>query len=128
MSRELLRIGVCLCLALNLLPVPAKADPPLQAPVPVTIVGSVGVDGSGMIEAAGAPQLMFNGKTPPHGFQICASPAPIDSFSSAMLALTLATQFRGRLSTQSSRSLASTATAARAPQPTFDRLGRRLQP
>ena len=32
-----------------------------------------------MIEAAGVPQLMFNGKTPPRGFQICASPVPTET-------------------------------------------------
>ena len=45
----------------------ALADPP---PVPVT--GSVGIDGSGVIQKANTPQVLFNGKTPPHGFQIYA--------------------------------------------------------
>jgi hypothetical protein len=50
----------------------------LAAPT-VTIEGSPGVDGSGIIQAAGVVQLMFNGKTPPHGFQLCASPQPTDT-------------------------------------------------
>jgi hypothetical protein len=80
MSLEL-PIRVCLWFGLAFtLSVPALADPPSETrPVPVTIIGSVAVDGSGMIEAAGVPQLMFNGKTPLHGFQICASPAPTDT-------------------------------------------------
>jgi hypothetical protein len=40
--------------------------------VPITVEGSVGVDGSGIIEGDNVKQVMFNGKTPPHGFQICS--------------------------------------------------------
>jgi hypothetical protein len=73
-----LAIRVCVSFGLTLIvSVPAFADPPVS--VPVTVVGSVGVDGSGAIQAAGVVQVMFNGKTPPHGFQICASPAPTDT-------------------------------------------------
>jgi hypothetical protein len=76
-------LGVHVCLSFGLaliVSVPALADPPLQTiPVPVTITGSIGVDGSGAIQEAGVVQVMFNGKTPPHGFQICASPAPTDT-------------------------------------------------
>jgi hypothetical protein len=52
--------------------VPASAEKPS---VPVTVEGSVAVDGSGTIQEAGVIQTMFNGKTPPHGFQICLGPA-----------------------------------------------------
>lgn len=72
MSRKLLiRVWLWFGLALTL-SAPALADPPLQPPVPVTIVGSVGVDGSGIIQKANNPQVLFNGRTPPHGFQIYA--------------------------------------------------------
>jgi len=65
-------LSFCLVLIIS---VPAMAD----HAVPVEIIGSVGIDGSGAIEAAGVVQLMFKGKIPPHGFQICASPAPTDT-------------------------------------------------
>jgi hypothetical protein len=42
--------------------VPASAEKPS---VPVTVEGSVAVDGSGTIQEAGVIQTMFNGKTPP---------------------------------------------------------------
>ena len=75
MYREIGLLG-CLSICLALVsPIPALAD----HTVPVEIIGSVGVDGSEKIQAAGVVQLMFNGKTPPHGFQICASPAPTDT-------------------------------------------------
>ena len=48
--------------------VPALAEKPAA---PVTVEGSVGVDGSGVTGEQNVPEVMFSGKTPPHGFQIC---------------------------------------------------------
>jgi hypothetical protein len=48
--------------------VPALAEKPT---VPVTVEGSVAVDGSGVTGEQNVPEVMFGGKTPPHGFQIC---------------------------------------------------------
>jgi hypothetical protein len=50
--------------------VPALAD----RAAPVEIIGSVGVDGSGATGEQNIPEVMFGGKTPPHGFQICIFP------------------------------------------------------
>jgi hypothetical protein len=75
MSREIAMLkSLSFCLAL-IMSVPAMAD----HAVPVEIIGSVGIDGSGAIQEAGVVQVMFKGKTPPHGFQLCASPQPTDT-------------------------------------------------
>lgn len=58
-------LSFCLVLIMS---VPAMAD----HAVPVEIIGSVGIDGSGVIQKANTPQVLFNAKTPPHGFQIYA--------------------------------------------------------
>ena len=69
MSREVAMLKSCsFCLVL-MISIHALADPP---PVPVTVTGSVGIDGSGVIQKANTPQVLFNGKTPSHGFQIYA--------------------------------------------------------
>src|ERR1700730_14080531 len=75
MSKEVASLRYLIfCLAL-VISAPARAD----HTVPVEIIGSVGIDGSGAIQEAGVVQVMFKGKTPPHGFQICASTAPMDT-------------------------------------------------
>jgi hypothetical protein len=75
MSRQVGMLkSLSFCLAL-IISAPAMAD----HAAPVEIIGSPGIDGSGVIEAAGVVQLMFKGTIPPHGFQICASPAPTDT-------------------------------------------------
>jgi hypothetical protein len=74
MSREqAIRVSLSFGLAL-IVSAPALGDPPGQAPVPVIVAGSVAVDGSGRTGEQNVPEVMFGGKTPPHGFQICRFP------------------------------------------------------
>ena len=56
-----------------LMSVPALADKPAA---PVTVEGSVAVDGSGVTGEQNVPEVMFGGKAPPHGFQICRFVVP----------------------------------------------------
>jgi hypothetical protein len=72
---------------------PAYADPPAQQiefppvagqspalvtpsnPFPVEEQGGQGVDGSIRIDSGAAPQLLFGGRVPPHGFFVCVGSA-----------------------------------------------------
>jgi hypothetical protein len=77
---------------------PAYADPPAQQiafppvvgqppalvaptnPFPVEEQGGQGVDGSIRIPSGAAPQLLFGGQVPPHGFFVCVGSAVFGAY------------------------------------------------